>query len=349
MHIPDNLEVRVLEEVAPGLPVILSEGVLDGDNGVLGGELLVLVGKLLVGDPLLGVGVGVLEVEVVLLGVGLVELGRGNVHGDVHPALVTGDLDGLGDELESLLGGLNVRGNSTLVTDVAGRLAVLLLGKSLELLVALGTPAHGLGEGRSVRWDNHELLEGETATGVGTTVQDVHERNGKNVRLLGAGKVRDVSVERDTLLSGGSLGDGHGDTEDGVGTKLGLVLGTVELVEEAVNSRLVLDVEVLLDQSRGNDGVDVVNSLGDTLSAPLGLVAISGILLSPAIAFYCGWEGSPKLAGLVRAGGGTGGDDGAVKTGLGDLRWLSVLVAWQDIHVKKLTMSTSTVGLPRES
>lgn len=74
VHLPNNLEVRGLEEVAPGLPVILSEGVLDGDNGVLGSELLVLVGKLLVGNPLLGVGVGVLEVKVVLLDVGLVEL-----------------------------------------------------------------------------------------------------------------------------------------------------------------------------------------------------------------------------------------------------------------------------------
>lgn len=107
-------------------------------------------------------------------------------------------------------------------------------------MVSLSTPAHGLGEGRSVRWDDHELLESEATTGVGTTVQHVLEGNGENVRLLGSGKVGDVSVERDTLLSGGSLGDGHGDTENGVGSKLGLVLGAIELVEEVVNSGLVL-------------------------------------------------------------------------------------------------------------
>jgi len=56
--VTNNLVVVDLGEVGPGLPVILSEGVLDGDDGVLGGEVLVLVGELLVGNPLLGVAQG---------------------------------------------------------------------------------------------------------------------------------------------------------------------------------------------------------------------------------------------------------------------------------------------------
>lgn len=40
-----------------------------------------------------------------------------------------------------------------------------------------------------------------------------------------------------------------------------------------------LDVEVLLDESRGNGRVDVLDSLGDTLATPLGLVAVPVILL----------------------------------------------------------------------
>ena len=88
--------------------------------------------------------------------------------------------------------------------------------------------------------DNHELLESKTTTGVRTTVEDVHEGNGEDVGLLGAREVGDVSVKRDALLSSSSLGDGHGDTEEGVGTELGLVGGSVELVEESVNGRLVL-------------------------------------------------------------------------------------------------------------
>lgn len=138
---PNNLEVRGLEEVAPSLPVILSERILNADNGVLLGEVLVQVGKLLVGEPLLRVAVGVLEVEVVFLDIGLVELARGNVHGNLDLASVSGLLNGLGDQVESLLGGLNIGSDTTLVTDVTGRLAVLLLGQRLELLVDFGTLA----------------------------------------------------------------------------------------------------------------------------------------------------------------------------------------------------------------
>lgn len=112
--------------------------------------------------------------------------------------------------------------------------------------------------------DNHELLEGQTATGVGATVQDVLEGNGQDVGLLGTGEVGDVSVERNTLLGGSSLGNSQGDTEDGVSTKVTLVGGAVELVEELVDLGLVLDVNVLLDESGANGLVDVLHGLEDT-------------------------------------------------------------------------------------
>jgi hypothetical protein len=153
---------------------------------------------------------------------------------------------------------------------------------------------------QNLRRDDHELLEGKTATSVGATVEDVHEGNGEDVGLLGTGKVGDVSVEGDTLLGSGGLSDGHGDTEDGVGTELGLVGGTIKLDHEVVNGALVLDVKVLLDEGGTENIVDVGDGLENTLAAPLGLVTIT------------------ELAGLVGAGRGTGGNDGAVETGLGD-------------------------------
>ena len=149
---------------------------------------------------------------------------------------------------------------------------------------------------QNLRRDDHELLEGKTATSVGATVEDVHEGNGEDVGLLGAGKVGDVSVEGDTLLGSGGLSDGHGDTEDGVGTELGLVGGTIKLVHEVVDGALVLDVEVLLDDGRAENIVDVGDGLEDTLAAPLGLVTIT------------------ELAGLVGTGGSTGGDNGTLGT-----------------------------------
>lgn len=107
-------------------------------------------------------------------------------------------------------------------------------------------------------------MESETATGVGATVKDVLEGDGKDVGLLGTGKVGDVSVERNTLLGGGSLGNGQRDTEDGVGAELGLVGGSVKLVQELVNLGLVLDIDVLLDDSRADDLVDVLDGIEDT-------------------------------------------------------------------------------------
>ena len=128
----------------------------------------------------------------------------------------------------------------------------------------------------------------------------MHTGNRQNVRLLGAGQVGDVCVERDTLLGSRGLCDGHGDTENGVGAQLGLVLRAIELVEEIIYGGLVLDVELLLDEGGGDGVVDVADSLGDTLTIPFGLVSIT------------------EFAGLVRAGGGTRGHNGAVKAGLGD-------------------------------
>lgn len=143
-----GLGTRLLVVVAPCLPVLLSERVLNGNNGELGAEVVVLLSKLLVGNPLALVTVGVLEVQVVLLGICLVELAGSNIHGNLHVGVASG-LDGLRDKLESLFGSLNVRSDTTLVTNVTSRLTVLLLSKALELLVDLSTLAESLGEGGS--------------------------------------------------------------------------------------------------------------------------------------------------------------------------------------------------------
>lgn len=84
-----------------------------------------------------------------------------------------------------------------------------------------------------------------------------------------------MSVQRDALLSGTGLGNSQGDTEDGVGAELGLVGGAIQLDQEVVDSGLVLDVQAGLDQLGGDDCVDVLDGLQDTLAAPLGLVTIT--------------------------------------------------------------------------
>jgi hypothetical protein len=137
----------------------------------------------------------------------------------------------------------------------------------------------------------------------------------ENVGLLGTSQVGDVCVERNTLLSGCGLCNGHGNTKNGVSTELLLVLGAIELVQESIDSGLVLDVDALLDQGRSDGVVDVANSLGDTLATPLGFISIA------------------EFAGLVGAGGGAGGDNGTVQAGLGDNVDLDGRVALMDVSI----------------
>lgn len=109
---------------------------------------------------------------------------------------------------------------------------------------------------------------------MGATVQDVLEGNREDVGLLGTGQIRDVSVERDTLLSSTGLGDSQADTQDGVGTQVALVGGAIELVEELVDLGLVLDVDVLLDEGGADLLVDVGDSLQDTLTYTVSFESI---------------------------------------------------------------------------
>ena len=66
------------------------------------------------------------------------------------------------------------------------------------------------------------------------------------------------------LVSGTGLGDSHGDTKDGVGTELALVGSSVELDEQVIDLLLGSNRELGVDQSLGDDVVDVGNGLGDT-------------------------------------------------------------------------------------
>lgn len=122
------------------------------------------------------------------------------------------------------------------------------------------------------------------------------------------------------LLCGTSFGNGQGDTEDCVGAKLALVGGSVERVEEAVDLGLVFDIEVLSNESRTQDGVDIGNSLADTLASPLSLVTIAEFnsLMLACDSRLQQYFGRRKGVCSGRTGRGARGDDGPVQAGLSD-------------------------------
>ena len=116
--VADDLDATIGGEVSPSLPIILVEGVLNGDDGVLLDVADVEVGELNAGEPFCGVGIGVLEVEVILAI--LVELGGGNVESDLDLALIAGFLDSFAEELEGLVCPRHVGSEPSLITNVDG-------------------------------------------------------------------------------------------------------------------------------------------------------------------------------------------------------------------------------------
>ena len=104
--VADELESgRGGHELAPVVPVVLVEGVLDGDDGIVLDEGLVESGELVAVDPLALVGGGVLEVQIVEEGVAVLlhELGGCDVHADLHLPRVSRLLDRRRQQVQPLL------------------------------------------------------------------------------------------------------------------------------------------------------------------------------------------------------------------------------------------------------
>lgn len=131
----------------------------------------------------------------------LVELGRSDIETDLYLSGVTSLVDGLSKDLEGFLGTLNVRSESSLISDVGSIDSVLLLDDVLESVVSFSSHLHSLVEVLGSGRKEHELLESESVTGVRSTVDNVHSGNGKDVRRLDTGELGEVNVEWDTLLN----------------------------------------------------------------------------------------------------------------------------------------------------
>ena len=131
-------------------------------------------------------------------------------------------------------------------------------------MVSLGADLHGLREGGSTDGKQHEFLEGQFVSGMGTTVDDIECGSGKDIRWLDASELGQVLVQGDALLDGSSLGNGNTDTENGVGSELTLVRSSVELDKEVIDVLLGGDLEARLDQLGGNNVIDVRNGLRNT-------------------------------------------------------------------------------------
>ena len=151
----------------------------------------------------------------------------------------------------------------------------------------LGAHAQGLAEAAGAHGHDHELLDLHVVGGMGAAVEDVHHGHGQD---LGVGAA-DIVVQGGAQGLGRRLGAGQGSAQNGVGAQLGLVGGAVQLDEGLVDGGLIQHIHA--HQALGDVGVHVLHGGEHALAQVTALVAVA------------------ELAGLIDAGGGTGGHGGA--------------------------------------
>ena len=213
---------------APGLPLVLGEPVLDGDDGVVVQQLPVQVDHSRRVDDLAGAFEVIRTV--------LEELRRRRVERDRDPRAVADPLCRLEHDLDRLLGRAELWREAALVAD-AGRHA-LLVQDVLERMEDLGREAQRFREGVRAARHEHELLHVERVLRVRPSVHDVQHRHGQNVRAAPT----EPAVERDAGVPGRRLGGGERAAENGVRAEIRFVLGAVRLDHPLVQLALVLGV-----------------------------------------------------------------------------------------------------------
>ena len=254
---------ELVRELLPGHPVAFGATVFDGDDRILGAEVRVEFHHFVTRQ---------LAAAALLEDVGFVagvEFRGGYVEGqeDVLACFVTGILHGGEDGFQRGFGAVELRSETTFVTD--GGAEALLLQYALEGVEDLGDGLQTFAEGVEAMRHDHEFLEIDRGIGVRATVDDVGHGHREH---LG---VRSTEVFEDRLTEGGrsGLGVGEGDGQDGVRAELGLRFGAIDVQHDAVHRELVEGVEA--DEFRGDLGGDVLDGLAHALAEIALLVAVA--------------------------------------------------------------------------
>lgn len=155
------------------------------------------------------------------------------------------------------------------------------------------------------------------------------ERDFLGSSSVSLGIFRCFSIKEMYFLCSTSLGNSQTHAQHSIGAELRLVRSAIKLIEEFVDSILILNVEVPLDHCGPKGLVDVLDGLEDTFAAPLRLVAVTKLMC-----FVLAYQ----MDQLALCGG--SGQVVPVEAPEGTIARCSPV---------SVTTSTSTVGLPRES
>ena len=260
-----NLVAECLRHRLPAVPVLLVETVLDRVDRELVDERLPMLDEIIRRELLAGLRLMIEPLALLLV----LPLGGSRIHreNEILSGLVAGILNRLQDVLDRVLIGVEIRSEAALVAD--RRRLAFLLEECLQRMEHLSRPAQCLTERRCACRHNHELLRIDGVRRMCAAVQDVHHRNGQDIRLQTA----EETVERNILGLCRRIRCCNRNSKNRVCTEFRLVFRAIH-----VEHRLIDDIDVArleTEECRSDLLVDVVHRLRDTLAAELRLVAVT--------------------------------------------------------------------------
>mmetsp|Transcript_74964 Transcript_74964/g.165560 ORF Transcript_74964/g.165560 Transcript_74964/m.165560 type:complete len:325 (+) Transcript_74964:248-1222(+) len=266
-----NTLTHLAHEVLVSIPVVLVEGILDGNEGVLVQPCLVIICQLWSSLLHLCWAAWILEVQVVMLLLRSVELGSCNICANLHLVAVARLGDCFHKNIQGLIVVLHVWCKATLIANVACILAILFLDDTLQVVVHLCANNHRLLETRCTHREDHELLAGQAVSSVASTIDDVEGWYGHHELIGGlSGNLGNVLVEWHAVCCSTSPADCHRHGQNGIRTDFGfapapLILGTVDLFNhEFINLGLICHIQA--HQLRCEDVVHVGYSFQNTFA-----------------------------------------------------------------------------------
>jgi len=197
-------------------------------------------------------------------------------------------------------------------------------------MINFGSYSHGMSKTFCSSWQNHKFLHSQSISSVLSSIDDIEWGGRKNVvcLILQFSQGFNVLIERNILGCCSSSSYSKRNRKDSISTKFGfaiakLVHSSVQLVDDVVvNIRLFDWVPSL--QSRRNHAVNIVYSLGDSLTQVLLLNSVSQLECF-IFASRCSWRNSCSEDSEVSN---DVGFDGRVASWVKDLSCFDLLDSW---------------------
>ena len=231
--IADDLETGAESggDAPPSVPVLFTERILQEGDRVAVDPVFPEVDQL-VGTHRTAAGLEKLVASVAP------HLARGGIEadGDVVPDAVAGLLDGGDDDRDGFLIGLEVRGETALVTDAGAVPAIM--EDALEGVKRLDAHADGFAKRRGTVGSDLELLEVQRVVGMAAAVEDIQARN----REDGGVGAAEGAVERQSASRSAGPCGGHRHAEDRVRPESRFVGASVHGDHPAIQGVLVRGV-----------------------------------------------------------------------------------------------------------